>query len=111
MNDPLSMLKSLTRPQLLVTAAKVAGQGYQREKTLRRLLKTPAPAGHNEATVRLLMLEQEHETARKLRLASYSAAKHVAVLGALMAEGRALDRRARQVQAKASATSCLRVVT
>lgn len=110
MNDPLNLLKSLTRPTLLVTAARHAAQGYQRDRVLRRLLKANTPTGHGEAVIKLLILERELDEARRTRIAGYSVARHITVLAALIAEGGYLGNRARPAQANASATSALRLV-
>ncbi|WP_238547758.1 DUF6477 family protein [Meridianimarinicoccus roseus] len=110
MNDPITLLKSLQRPALLVSAARHAAEGYQPGgPVLRRLLKGSAPAGPAEAVLKLLMLEGEMEDARRLRGAGYSAARHVTVLAALIGEGRGAADRTGPGQAKASATSSLRL--
>ena len=110
MNDPLNLLKSLTRPQLLLAAARHASGQYRRDRMLRKLLKAHASVGPGEAVMQLIAIEQEIEDARRQGLASYSAARHIVVLAALVAEGRSLESRAQRVQAKASATSSLRLV-
>lgn len=109
MNDPLNLLKSLTRPSLLVTAARYAAQGYQRDRVLRRVLKTNPPTGHGEAVIKLLILERELDEARRTRIAGYSAARHITVLSALIAEGGHLGSRVRS--GTESGTPTLRLVT
>lgn len=111
MKDPLNLLKSLERPTLLVTAAQRAAHSLQRDVVLPKVLKSHAPAGHGEAVMKLVMIEEEMNEARHARAAGYSPARHVTVLAALIAEGRALAARTRPGQAKASATSPLRLVT
>jgi len=114
MNDPLSLLATLSRPRLLVTAAQHASRHYRRERVLRRLTGEPIPAGPAETVMALVVLEQGLEESRHGEHAGYSPARHVQVLAALMAEGAALSARPGRGpgrQAKASATSALRRAT
>jgi hypothetical protein len=110
MNDPLSLLDTLSRPRLLVTAAQIASAHYRRETMLRRLLGDPAPSGQSETVMALFVLEQGLEAARFERHSGYSVERHVRVLAALIAEAAALATRPARAQAKASATSALRLV-
>ncbi len=108
MNDPLSLLSTLSRPVLLVTAAQLAAPHYRRDRTLRTLLGDPAPKGSGETVMALIVLEQGMEAARRARTAGYSVERHVRVLAALMAEGQTLANRSPRVQGKPSAPSTLR---
>ncbi len=93
MRHPLEQFRKLKRPGLLVSAARFAQQSYQREVTLRAALRgyhdgpTPGPA---EALILLLQVEDRLEQMRQSHDAAWSAARHVAVLSALMAEAQAL---------------------
>lgn len=111
MNDPLSLLATLSRPRLLVTAAQLAAPHYSRDRMLRTLLGDPAPKGPGETVMALIVLEQAVEAARRARYAGYSVERHVRVLAALIAEGEGLATRSSRGQAKSSATSALRVAT
>lgn len=111
MNDPLSLLATLSRPRLLVTAARIAAPHFRRDRMLRTLLGDPAPKGPGETVMALIVLEQAHDAARRARHAGYSVERHVRVLAALMAEGQTLANRLARGQAKASATSALRLAT
>lgn len=111
MNDPLSLLSTLSRPRLLVIAARIASRHYHRDRMLRPLVGDPVPAGPAERVMALVVLEQGLEAARRDRHAGYGAERHVRVLAALMAEGQALADRPARRQAKASATAALRLVT
>ncbi|MGS4945598.1 DUF6477 family protein [Meridianimarinicoccus sp. RP-17] len=110
MNDPQSLLNTLNRPRLLVTAAQIASAHYRRETMLRPLLGDPVPTGPAETVMALFVLEQGLEAARRERHAGYGVERHVRVLAALIAEGQALAARPARRQEKASATSVLRVV-
>lgn len=109
MTDVMSFLRGLTRPRLLIDAARHGVPNYRRNTHLRRLLQLPVLPGPQQAAIRLICLEQEHEEARRLGAAEYSATRHVEIMIALLSEARAImDRTA---QEKASATSAfLRVV-
>jgi len=111
MNDPQSLLATLSRPTLLVTAAQIAAPHYRRDRMLRTLVGDPAPKGPGETVMALIVMEQAVEAARRARTAGYSVERHVRVLAALIAEGQTLANRTPRVQAKASATSALRLVT
>ncbi len=94
MQDILTMLKQLNRPRLLIRAARFGQKDYRRERDLRRILKTSAaPAGPGRAIVELIGVETQHEDKRKTGDASYSIARHIEVLIALMAEAKFLEAR------------------
>lgn len=108
MNDILCLLKQLNRPRLLVQAARFGLSDYQRQPRLERMLKCKVLPGPVQTAYRLLAMEQDCEDARRERQASYSAAFHIEVLVALMAEAQLIAARRQDVQEKASATSPLR---
>lgn len=104
MIDPLSALKSLNRPTLLVTAARLALPGYSREKELPRLLNTPNVPGRNQCILKLMELESELNAQRRAKDHVYGPARHVKILSALMHESQH-PRAPKRRQLKASATS------
>jgi len=105
MTDPLSLLCTISRPALLMQAARLACADHAHAAVLKRLLGTSTPPGPSEAVVRLLDVEAELEEARRARSAAYSPARHVEALAALLGEGRRLSGRPRAGQAKASGAS------
>ena len=115
MQDIRSRLAALTRPALLVRAARIGSRKYARDAALTRLLGPgPLPAPR-VALTRLLELEESLDVARRARRASYRAAEHVEVLIAVMGEARDLEpvpeAAPRRPQVKASDISPLRVAT
>ena len=88
MTDFTLLLRNLNRPRLLVHAARHGLSDYNRSRDLRRI------SGHSEKTHRepliLSLLEQERqiEETRKDKSATYSIARHIELLVALMAEFR-----------------------
>ncbi len=86
----LGQLEKLSRPRLLIRAARFGLADYRREPALRRLLKTAVVPGPAEALERLLGLEATLEAARRSGAAGYAVARHVEVLIALMGEARLL---------------------
>jgi len=91
MTDFRTLLAQMRRPHLLIRAARFGVQEYRRERDLRRL---GAPSGPLErAVTRLFQDEAEMEETRRAGDASYSVARHIEVLIALMAEVRLLQPR------------------
>ena len=90
MSDFCKSLAALRRPRLLMRAARFGLGDYRRERDLRRLVK----CGHSpEETVPSLMwAEEELEATRQSGDASYSVARHIDVLIALLAEAQLLRR-------------------
>ena len=88
MTDPVETLKSLDRPRLLVSAARIGLGDSNRLPMLRRLLRDTAPPGPEVALERLLEMEARMEGARRAGAADYVAARHVEQLIALMGEAR-----------------------
>ena len=92
MTDFRSLLANLSRPRLLIRAARFGLGDYRRERDLRRLL---APHLNPErAMPHLLDVEAQLEQTRRSGDAAYSVARHIEVLIALMAEARLLPRTA-----------------
>lgn len=93
MTDPIARLSSLTRPSLLVRAAKYGMAEFNRNRSLRRLMPgetTPAPG---KAFDMLWDRECEMDAARREGTASYSPARHIELLAALIHEARIADHR------------------
>ena len=88
MSDFRMMLANLRRPRLLMRAARFGLGDYRRERDLRRLVDGTASP---EVTVpRLIEVEEKLEATRVAGDASYSVARHIDVLIALLAEARLL---------------------
>lgn len=91
MRDLLEMVAALRRPQLLVEAARAGLDDYCRTAHLPRILgEAGALPGPRAALEALLELESVLNEGCRARAADYRAARHVAVLIALMAEARSL---------------------
>jgi hypothetical protein len=90
MTDFRALLSNLRRPRILIRAAHCGMVDYRRERDLKRLLKG---AHSPERTVGQLMEEEERlEATRRAGEISYSVARHIEVLIALMVEVRLLPR-------------------
>lgn len=91
MTNRLDVLSTLRRPRLLISAARFGLADYDRTRDLRRLFQAtpPSPA---RAVDRLIDEEATLEETRKLGSATYSIARHVDVLIALMSEAQMLRR-------------------
>ncbi|SPF76289.1 hypothetical protein ALP8811_01291 [Aliiroseovarius pelagivivens] len=92
MTTTIDMLKTLRRPRLLVRAARFGLSEYNRDKDLRKLMKTSSTPSPTQAVDGLLVAEAQLEHTRKSGDASYSCAQHVEVLIALLAELQLLPR-------------------
>jgi hypothetical protein len=84
-------IAGLSRPRLLIRAARFGLTDYRRDRDLRRLIDGKLPP--EAALPRLLTVEEGLETTRLKGDASYSIARHIEVLIALMAEARLLMHR------------------
>ena len=91
MTELLDLVARLKRPRILIRAAHHGLQDYNRNRDLRRLLSGAAPAPR-EAVERLLREEEDLDSARKCGRATYSVARHVDVMIAILAELRLLGR-------------------
>ena len=92
MSDPLSLFASLRRPRLMLRAARLGLTDYRRERDLRRLLGTPAAPTPARALDALMDAEARAEAVRMAGDATYSIARHVDLLIAMMAEARLMRR-------------------
>ena len=90
-------MRATRRPRLLLRAARIGTQDYNRDIDLRRVLRLPATPPPGPATVRALIdLEHRLETARQRpgqpvtedAVESWRPARHVEVMIALIAEAR-----------------------
>jgi hypothetical protein len=90
MSDFRMMLAGLRRPRLLMRAARFGLGDYRRERDLRRVLKQAVSAA--EMLPQLIEVESRLEATRLAGDASYSVARHIDVLIALLAEAQLLRR-------------------
>ena len=88
MLDLLSMISGLKRPGLLIRAARLGVEEYDRARHLPRLLRLAAAPKPGTAVIRLLEIEAEIDTSRRRKAADYSVARHLDVLIALLGEAR-----------------------
>lgn len=90
MTDYRGLLAEMRRPRLLIRAARLAMQDYRRDRDLKRLLGPEAGGSPETTLANLLSAEEEIEATRKQGDATYSIARHIDLLVALMAEARLL---------------------
>jgi hypothetical protein len=90
MSDVRILLANLRRPRLLMHAARFGLGDYRRERDLRRLVDNASSP--DQTVPRLLSVEEALEVTRLAGDASYSAARHIDVLIALLAEAQLLRR-------------------
>ena len=88
MTDPLTLLAALRRPCLLIRAAKFGLNDYRRDRDLRRLTQSATLPSPGRAVGLLMSEENRLEETRRSGDATYSVARHIEVLVALMAEAR-----------------------
>jgi hypothetical protein len=86
MSDCCTLLANLRRPRLLMRAARFGMGEYRRERDLRRLLKMAGAP--QDALPHLIEVEERLEATRLAGDATYSVARHIDVLIALLAEAR-----------------------
>lgn len=86
MTDPITAISALRRPRLLIRAARFGQSDYRRERDLRRLIGRQVLP--EDAVSLLLSAEGRMEENRRKGEVTYSAAQHIEVLIALVAEGR-----------------------
>lgn len=90
MMDLLSLLNTIHRPRLLIRAARFGVEEYRRDTHLRRLLGLGALPRSGAALALLMDIEAEQNEQRVARQASYSPARHVEILIAMMGEAQLL---------------------
>ena len=93
MRDPLSVLKPLQRPRLLVRAAHLGLDDYRRDQSLGRLLPEGASDGVQDTFSALREREAQVDEERRSGGATYSPARHIELLAALILEARLLSRK------------------
>ncbi|MGB0900581.1 DUF6477 family protein [Halocynthiibacter sp.] len=86
MTDLMTLLNALRRPRLLIRAARFGLTHYSRDRDLTRLVQDEKLPGPGRAVTQLMNVENDMEEKRKTGDASYSIARHVELLVALMAE-------------------------
>jgi hypothetical protein len=90
MQDILSILQTLHRPQLLMRAARIGAVEYRRSAHLPRFLRygrTPKTAA---ALLKLIEYEDELNIQRKSGESAYNLVRHLDVLIAIVGEARIL---------------------
>jgi hypothetical protein len=92
MTDFHDLLSSLRRPRLLVRAARLGLCDYNRTRDLRRLMRASQIPGPESALTQLIAEEALLDADRRAGGASYSIARHIDLLIAMMAEARILPR-------------------
>ncbi|MCU0903301.1 MAG: DUF6477 family protein [Tabrizicola sp.] len=90
MTDCRTLLASLRRPRLLMRAARFGLAEYRRDRDLRRYVT--AAATPEDAVTSLMTVEAKLEATRIAGDATYSVARHIEVLIALLAEAQLLRR-------------------
>ncbi len=90
MTDFVKLLSNVRRPRLLIRAARFGVQDYDRARDLKRVMKSSTAPSPARALNCLMTEEARLEEIRKTGDATYSVARHVEVLIALMAEVRLL---------------------
>jgi len=94
MTDLIQILGGLKRPELLIRAARAGLIDYNRARDLKRLIRVQTAPAPDRALPALLVEEEEVEQTRRAGDATYSFARHIDLLIAVMAEARLLPRRA-----------------
>ncbi|MBV0912244.1 DUF6477 family protein [Anianabacter salinae] len=92
MSNPALSLDSLRRPRLLVRAARIGLDSYNRARDLRRVLPGTESRLSQRTLDALMTAEAEMEGARGAGDGRYSVTRHVDLLIALMAEARLMPR-------------------
>ncbi|MCV2881032.1 DUF6477 family protein [Actibacterium sp. XHP0104] len=90
MTDPIALMKALRRPRLLIRAARFGLSDYRRERDLKRLMGAPRLPAPPQVLSELIAQEEQLEATRQAGDASYSIARHIDILIAMMAEARLL---------------------
>lgn len=88
MTDIMQLLGSLRRPRLLIRAARFGMVDYNRNRDLKRVLKSSTVPTPVKAVNTLIAEEARIEETRNSGDVSYSVSRHVDILIALMAEAR-----------------------
>lgn len=86
MADLLHYIRYLSRPRLLVQAARHGGHTYSRKRDLSRLTGQQSTPDPHRIIKTLIDQERDLEASRKDGCTTYSFARHIEILAALMAE-------------------------
>ena len=90
MKDIMTLLKSLKRPRLLIQAARIGGEHYQRDLHLHRVLGENDRRGTGQTLMQLIDLEAGLDEKRRVQDPAYNIASHVEVLSVMMGEAKIL---------------------
>lgn len=90
MIDVLTQLNALKRPRLLINAARLGMSDYNRDTHLVRYLGEEISSDYVTVLRQLMALEHDLDQERRDRAASYSVARHVEIMIAMMTEAREL---------------------
>ncbi|MEM7752450.1 MAG: DUF6477 family protein [Pseudomonadota bacterium] len=93
MPSHLSRLSALTRPRILVRAARLGTAEFNRERILRRVIEGECVPAPGQAFDQLFEREATMDEARRAGGAAYSPARHVELLSALICEARLAEAR------------------
>ncbi|MEL7099037.1 MAG: DUF6477 family protein [Pseudomonadota bacterium] len=88
MQDVMTMLQSLTRPGLLMRAARHGAEDYRRAVHLPRLLGYGQLPRHGKALLQLMEIEAVLNEQRTNDDSAYSLLRHIDVLIAIVGEAR-----------------------
>ncbi len=90
MQDVLTMMDGLTRPKLLIRAARLGAENYYRETHLPRVLGYGQVPRSGDALLRLIQQEADLNRLRKTQDTAYSLPAHLDLLIAMVGEARIL---------------------
>lgn len=88
MNDVTTLLNALRRPRLLIRAARFGLNDYNRNRDLKRVMRTSTAPSPSRAISTLIEEEAKIEETRRSGDATYNVKRHVELLIALMGEAR-----------------------
>ncbi|WP_216665304.1 DUF6477 family protein [Pseudoruegeria sp. HB172150] len=104
MSELIDLVNALHRPKLLLQAVRHGLADYNRERMLPRLFQDRAAPTPHRAVSDLLLTEELMDLARRDGEASYSPARHIEVLVALIAEARELASEAARLEREAASS-------
>ncbi|MDF1857133.1 DUF6477 family protein [Pseudooceanicola sp.] len=90
MQDILTRLATLRRPNVLITAARIGADHYRRDRHLRRFFGLARLPRSGEALQQLMEIEAQHNDNRRADDAAYAVTAHVEVMIAILGEARLL---------------------
>ena len=101
-HDVADRIAALSRPRLLVRAARFAAAHFQRSRDLRGILRAQTTPPPLRALVQLLDLEEAVNEARLRGGMQYRSTRHIELLGAIIAESAVLTPQADPARAPAA---------